>query len=84
MDKVKTCTVCKNTKGGESMEMLKLKGVLTEKKKTYEDCAKALGISVTAFNDKINGKRSFSCWEATRLSRYLELSQTDRVSIFLG
>lgn len=66
------------------MEMMKLKGILTEKKKTYEDCAKALGISTTAFNDKINGKRAFSCWEATRLSGYLELSCAERASIFLS
>lgn len=65
------------------MEMLKLKGVLTEKKKTYEDCARKLGISVTAFNDKINGKRAFSCWEATLLAGYLALSDKERVHIFL-
>lgn len=66
------------------MEMLKLKGLLTEKKKTYGDCAKHLNISVTSFNEKINGKRSFSCWEATELAEYLGLSYEDRANIFLS
>lgn len=65
------------------MEMLKLKGLLTEKKKTYEDCAKHLNISVTSFNEKINGRRSFSCWEATELAEFLDLSCEERSHIFL-
>lgn len=66
------------------MEMMKLKGLLTEKKKTYEDCAKELNISVTSFNDKINGRRAFSCWEATKLSGYLGLDCQERANIFLS
>lgn len=66
------------------MEMLKLKGVLTEKKKTYEECAKNIGISVTTFNDKINGRRAFSCWEAARLSDFLSLTAAEKVYIFLS
>lgn len=66
------------------MEMMKLKGVLTEKKKTYEDCAKQLKISVTSFNDKINGRRAFSCWEATELSKFLGLTTEERAQIFLS
>lgn len=66
------------------MELLKLKGVLREKKKTYEESAKYLGISVNSFNDKINGKRAFSCWEATKLSDYLGLSPELRSRIFLA
>ncbi len=66
------------------MEMMKLKGLLTEKKKTYEDCAKELNISVTSFNDKINGRRAFSCWEATKLSSYLGLDYQERANIFLS
>lgn len=66
------------------MEMMKLKGLLTEKKKTYKDCARQLDISVTSFNDKINGKRAFSCWEATELSAFLELTPEERANIFLA
>lgn len=65
------------------MEMTKLKGKLTEKKKTYEDCAMVLGISVTAFNNKINGDSSFNLPEIVKLCEYLELEDSEKVRIFL-
>ena len=42
-------------KGVKGLEMTKLKGILTEKKKTYEDCSSALDMSTATFNNKIRG-----------------------------
>ena len=64
-------------------DLNKLKTVLFEHKKTYADCANALNISVTTFNDKIDGKRKFSVEEAQELSNLLELPEQLRIDIFL-
>lgn len=61
----------------------KLKGKLTEKCKSYEDCAKALEISTTAFCSKMNGKTNFNIVEAKRLADFLEMTKDEIVSIFL-
>ena len=65
------------------MELNKLKGKLTEMKCTYEDCANTLGISITSFANKINGKSSFKLLEVKKLSDFLRLSPDEIVSIFL-
>ena len=61
-----------------------LKGKLVEKEKTYAECAKILFISTTAFSDKMNGRSSFRVDEANALSNYLDLSQEERIDIFLS
>ena len=61
----------------------KLKGKLVEKKKTYEDCAKVLGVSITTFSNKMNGRGSLYIEEVNTLSNYLELSNEERIEIFL-
>lgn len=66
------------------MEMLKLKGAVVANKKNYKECADCLSISVNSFSDKINGNRPFSCWEATKLKRFLCLSNEESISIFLS
>ena len=65
------------------MELTKLKGKLVELKKTYEDCAKVLGISITAFNNKMNGDSTFKLPEVNKLCEYLGLSDEEKVRIFL-
>lgn len=65
------------------MEMTKLKGKLTELKRTYEDCAKVLGISVTAFSNKMNGDSTFKLPEVNKLCEFLGLSDDEKVRIFL-
>jgi hypothetical protein len=62
----------------------KLKGAIVGKGKTYEECARGLGISVTAFSNKINGKAGFKVEEAAKLSELLDLTKEDRVEIFLN
>ena len=65
------------------MNLNRLKGVLTEKGKTYEDCAKALGISAVAFNSKMNGRTRFYVPELLELLEFLELTRDEKVRIFL-
>ena len=62
----------------------KIKGKIRECQKTYADCAKALNMSVTTFNDKINGKRKFYIDELDKLGDYLGLTNEEKGQIFLG
>lgn len=61
-----------------------LKGKLVENKKTYLVCAKHLGVSVTTFSDKMNGKRKFNVEEVNMLSSMINLSDAEKVDIFLN
>lgn len=80
---LETCTICKKMRGGEDMKGNVLKGKLLQNGKTYKDCADAIGVSVTTFSDKMNGKRVFSVEEANKLSTYVGLNHNERVEIFL-
>lgn len=60
----------------------KLKGALRARGKTYADCAKAIGISTTAFSQKINEKSTFDIIEVNAMVSYLDLSKTEAVDIF--
>ena len=60
-----------------------LKGKLYEKQKTYRDMAEALEISVTAVNNKMNGKTEFDCAEACIIKNWLPLSDKESIDIFL-
>ena len=62
----------------------KLKGKLIEKNKKYIECANELGISITTFSDKMNGKRKFNVEEANTLANYIGLSDKEKVDIFLN
>lgn len=70
-------------KGGDKMNVDKLKVKLFEKGKTYADVAKVLDISITAVANKMNKKSKFDCAEATIISDWLKLSFQDRGDIFL-
>ena len=61
----------------------KLKGILVEKGKTYSDCSKVLGLTITGFSNKINGHSNFYIHEANKLSEYLQLTEDEKVAIFL-
>ena len=61
-----------------------LKGKLREQEKTYADCAKQMGISITTFSEKINGRRKFTVEEANDLSNFLQLTDKEKVDIFLN
>lgn len=66
------------------MNLPKLKGKILEMDKTYADCASALGISVTAFSNKINDKSKFYIDELEKLGDYLSMSSDERNTIFLN
>ena len=61
-----------------------LKGKIREKRKSYNDCAEFLNISVTTFSDKINSKVEFKISEAIQLSKFLMLSQEEYLKIFFN
>jgi transcriptional regulator with XRE-family HTH domain len=70
-------------KRGENMDLDKLRGKLTEKRKTYKDCAKHLNITITAFSNKMNGKSKFYIDEINKLASLLELTNEEKINIFL-
>ena len=65
-------------------DMRGLKGALTERNKTYRECAAGCGMSLATFNSKINGHKPFTCWEVKRISEFLKLSNQEVVRIFLS
>lgn len=66
------------------MNLDRLKGKLREKGKSYEDCAGYLGVSVTTFNSKMNGRSKFYVDEINKLSTFLGLSNSEKIDIFLN
>ena len=61
----------------------KLKGLLVEKNKTYDDCAKVLGISAVQFGKKVRGINDFRLTEIAILSNFLELTAYEFFAIFI-
>ena len=66
------------------MKKNKLKGKIAENGLNQSQCAEALGISLQAFNAKINESVEFKLSEAEILSKLLNLSDADTVDIFLS
>lgn len=66
------------------MDIDKLKGKLTEKRKTYEECSKHLGITITTFSKKMNGISKFYIEEINELSKFLNLTNEEKIDIFLN
>lgn len=65
------------------MNLPKLKGIIREKNKNYMQCANSIGKSTASFNSKINGKTSFSIEELNDLGDYLDMTDEEKVEIFL-
>lgn len=63
------------------MDEHKLKTKIFEKKKTYAECAEALGISVHTFTKKVNGRSKFTVPEAKALSVFLEMTEHETLTI---
>lgn len=66
------------------MNSAKLKGKMKECSKTYKDCADELGISLTAYCNKVNGVTDFKLDEAKKLSDFLACNTQESVDIFLA
>ena len=71
-------------RGENEMNTNKLKRKLTEKGKTYKDGAKLLNISTNAFSNKINCKSRFYIDEINKLAEWLELTNDEKIDIFLN
>lgn len=65
-------------------EMLKLRGIMAENKKTQQDLANFLGCSAQTISKKINGKIPFDCWEVKEIKELFQLSAEECVQIFLS
>jgi plasmid maintenance system antidote protein VapI len=61
-----------------------LKAKISEKKTSYKECAKALNVSTRTFSKKMNGITNFTTYEAFLLSKFLKLTQEEKVDIFLS
>lgn len=65
------------------MNFPKLKGKIREKNRNYVQCSNAIGKSIASFNSKINGKVPFTIVELEDLGNYLEMTDSEKVEIFL-
>lgn len=66
------------------MKLDKLKGKMRERDVTQLKCSNELGISLEAFHKKINGKVEFKVSELEILGNYLNLSDQEKIDIFLS
>lgn len=62
-----------STKVGKFGEYKRLKTALFGQKVTYKEAAEMIGISVSAFNNKINGRVDFKLDEMLKLCDFLDL-----------
>lgn len=60
----------------------KLRGLITEKRKNYKECAEAIGISTTQFGMKVRGEADFWVNEAYKLAKFLELTADEFFAVF--
>lgn len=65
------------------MNLPKLKGAIRERGKNYMQCSNAIGKSVASFNSKMNGRVPFTIVELEDLGNYLEMTDSEKVEIFL-
>lgn len=66
------------------MKVNKLKAKIKECGRSQKECADYLGLSLYAFNLKVNGKNRFYCYEAEKLGKFLNMSDNEKVDIFLA
>lgn len=65
------------------MNLPKLKGIIRERDKNYIQCANSIGKSVASFNSKMNGRVPFTIVELEDLGNYLEMTDREKVEVFL-
>lgn len=63
------------------MDLEILKNKIFERRKTYLECAKALGLTVTTFSHKINGRSDFKIKEVVKLVEYLNLTKEESYAL---
>lgn len=65
------------------MNLPRLKGIIRERDRNYAQCASAIGRSVASFNAKMNGRVQFTVLECEDLGNYLEMSDGEKIEVFL-
>ncbi len=65
------------------MDLKRLKDMIQERGKTYADCSKAIGRSMSYFSSRMNGKANFSLDEMEELGNYLSMYDYEKQEIFL-
>lgn len=63
-------------------ELVELKGILREKKITYEALSRFLKMSLSAFSNKINGKSVFNLLEANKIGQQVGIKREDMGTYF--
>ena len=58
-------------------ELIELKGLIREKRLNYNLMAQKIGISISAFSNKINGKTVFTLLEALDIISILEIDANE-------
>lgn len=66
------------------MEVLKLKGKMAENNDTLKELAKALGVSPTTAQYKVNGKTEFTQDEIARIIERYHLTKEETFNIFFA
>jgi transcriptional regulator with XRE-family HTH domain len=74
----------KKVKGWDAMNPNMLKGKLKERALTQEQAADLLGMGLSTFNAKVNGRTEFSLGELQALKRMLALSARQVDQIFFA
>lgn len=64
-------------------ELSKLKGRIREKNSSYRSISNEIGMSLSAFNDKMNGKTAFDIVEASKVAAILDISPEDISKFFI-
>lgn len=63
-------------------ELVKLKGLLREKKINYVTLAEHLNLSLSALSNKINGKSVFDLVEVVKIAKYVGIERKDITEYF--
>lgn len=64
-------------------ELNALKGLMREKKKSYRELAKIIGISLNSLNAKVNGYYPLTIAEAVQLAEVLEIDPREISRYFM-
>lgn len=58
-------------------ELVELKGILREKKISYESLSQQLKMSISALSNKVNGKSVFDILEADKISKLIGIKKEE-------
>ena len=80
----KSRIACDNSKGGEIMNVNKLKGKIVEKDMTVERLAALIGINRASLYRKLNNCEKITIGEAIKIKEVLEMNNEEAFEIFLS